>query len=128
LDLLHTRFVDQAPAQVHAALLDEGTYLCSPRTMYRLLGAADEIKERRAQVRRPLSLAITGPARLWVAIEPSRADHETSSTVQRLERAVSVRPELIKADARLRIGAPATRPGSKIVGLQVVRGFGRERH
>jgi putative transposase len=33
LDLLHTRFVDQAPAQVHATLLDEGTYLCSPRTM-----------------------------------------------------------------------------------------------
>ena len=29
LDLLHTRFIDQAPAQVHATLLDEGTYLCS---------------------------------------------------------------------------------------------------
>ena len=53
LDLLHTRFVDQAPAQVHATLLDEGTYLCSPRTMYRLLDAAHEIKERRDQVRRP---------------------------------------------------------------------------
>jgi putative transposase len=53
LDLLHTRFVDQAPAQVHATLLDEGTYLCSPRTMYRLLDGAREIKERRNQVRRP---------------------------------------------------------------------------
>jgi putative transposase len=53
LDLLHTRFVDQAPAQVHAALLDEGTYVCSPRTMYRLLDAAGEIKERRDHVRRP---------------------------------------------------------------------------
>ena len=53
LDLLHTRFVDQAPGQVHATLLDEGTYLCSPRTMYRLLDAAQEIKERRDQVRRP---------------------------------------------------------------------------
>jgi putative transposase len=53
LDLLHTRFIDQAPAQVHAALLDEGTYLCSPRTMYRLLDAAHEVKERRDQVRRP---------------------------------------------------------------------------
>jgi hypothetical protein len=30
LDLLHTRFIDRAPAQVHATLLDEGTYLCSP--------------------------------------------------------------------------------------------------
>ena len=53
LELLHTRFVDQAPAQVHATLLDEGTYLCSPRTMYRLLDGAREIKERRNQVRRP---------------------------------------------------------------------------
>ena len=53
LDLLHERFVDHAPAQVHATLLDEGTYLCSPRTMYRLLDAAQEIKERRDQVRRP---------------------------------------------------------------------------
>ncbi len=53
LDLLHTRFIDQAPAQVHAALLDEGTDVCSPRTMYRLLDAAHEIKERRDQVRRP---------------------------------------------------------------------------
>ena len=53
LDLLHTRFVDQAPAQMHAALLDEGTYLCAPRTMYRILENANEIKERRDQVRRP---------------------------------------------------------------------------
>jgi putative transposase len=45
LDTLHSeRFLDQAPAQVHATLLDEGRYLCSPRTMYRLLDAAGEIK------------------------------------------------------------------------------------
>jgi putative transposase len=37
LDLLHTRFVDQAPGQADATLLDEGSYLCSPRTMYRIL-------------------------------------------------------------------------------------------
>jgi len=53
LDLLHTRFIDHAPAQVHAALLDEGTYLCSPRTMYRILESAHEVRERRDQVRRP---------------------------------------------------------------------------
>ena len=53
LDVLHTRFIDQAPAQIHATLLDEGTYLCSPRTMYRVLDAAHEVKERRDQVRRP---------------------------------------------------------------------------
>jgi putative transposase len=69
LDLLHTRFVDQAPAQVHATLLDEGTYLCSPRTMYRLLDAAHEIKERRDQVRRPHfaapELLATRPNEVW---------------------------------------------------------------
>jgi putative transposase len=69
LDLLHTRFVDQAPAQVHATLLDEGTYLCSARTMYRLLDAAHEIKERRNQVRRPHyaapELLATQPNEVW---------------------------------------------------------------
>ena len=69
LDLLHTRFVDQAPAQVHATLLDEGTYLCSPRTMYRLLDGAQEIKERRDQVRRPHyaapELLATRPNEVW---------------------------------------------------------------
>src|SRR5207244_5507534 len=69
LDLLHTRFIDQAPAQVHATLLDEGTYLCSPRTMYRILDAADEIKERRNQVRRPHyaapELLATRPNEVW---------------------------------------------------------------
>jgi putative transposase len=69
LDLLHTRFVDQAPAQAHAALLDEGTYLCSPRTMYRFLDAAHEIKERRDQVRRPHyaapELLATRPNEVW---------------------------------------------------------------
>jgi len=54
LETLHSeRFLDAAPAQVHATLLDEGMYLCAPRTMYRLLDAAGEIKERRDQVRRP---------------------------------------------------------------------------
>ena len=69
LDLLHTRFLDQAPAQVHATLLDEGTYLCSPRTMYRVLDAAHEIKERRDQVRRPHyaapELLATRPNEVW---------------------------------------------------------------
>ena len=37
LDLLHSpQFVDQSPAAVHAAILDEGQYLCSVRTMYRI--------------------------------------------------------------------------------------------
>jgi putative transposase len=69
LDLLHTRFIDQAPAQVHATLLDEGVYLCSPRTMYRVLDDAGEIKERRDQVRRPCyaapELLATRPNEVW---------------------------------------------------------------
>jgi putative transposase len=70
LATLHAeRFVDQAPAQVHATLLDEGTYLCSPRTMYRILDSAQEIKERRDQVRRPRyaapELLATRPNEVW---------------------------------------------------------------
>ncbi len=70
LETLHNdRFLDQAPAQVHAKLLDEGTYLCSPRTMYRLLDAAGEVKERRDQVRRPHyaapELLATRPNAVW---------------------------------------------------------------
>ena len=54
LDVLHSaRFVDQSPTEVHATLLEEQTYLCSPRTMYRVLAAAHEVRERRAQARHP---------------------------------------------------------------------------
>ena len=49
LEVLHSeRFVDVAPAEIVAMLLDEGTYLCSERTMYRLLEEAGELRERRA--------------------------------------------------------------------------------
>ena len=47
------RFVDKAPAQVWATLLDEGTYLCSIRTMYRILEEHGEVRERRNQRRHP---------------------------------------------------------------------------
>jgi len=54
LEVLHSeRFVDSAPAAVWATLLDEGTYLASERTMYRLLAANDEVRERRAQLTHP---------------------------------------------------------------------------
>jgi len=63
------RFVDLAPAEVCATLLDEGRYLCSERTMYRILAANDEVRERRDQLRhmnhpRPELLA-TAPNELW---------------------------------------------------------------
>jgi putative transposase len=70
LQTLHAeRFVDQAPAQVVATLLDEGTYLCSERTMYRVLNANGEVRERRDQLRHPSyqkpELLATGPNQLW---------------------------------------------------------------
>ena len=63
------RFADLAPAEVHATLLDEGRYLCSERTMYRILAANQEVRERRDQLRhanhpRPELLA-TKPNELW---------------------------------------------------------------
>jgi putative transposase len=54
LDALHSeRFADKAPAEVWATLLDEDSYLCSVRTMYRILGDAHEVRERRDQLRHP---------------------------------------------------------------------------
>lgn len=54
LAVLHEdRFVDLAPAEVYATLLDEGTYLCSERTMYRVLAENQEVRERRDQLRHP---------------------------------------------------------------------------
>jgi putative transposase len=51
---LHSeRFVDCSPAQVWATLLDEGRYLASERTMYRLLAAQGEVRERRDQLTHP---------------------------------------------------------------------------
>jgi len=47
------RFVDKAPATVYATLLDEGTYHCLIRTMYRILHDNNEVRERRNQLRRP---------------------------------------------------------------------------
>jgi len=62
------RFVDLPPAEVYATLLDEGRYVCSIRTMYRILHAQGEAQERR-QLRHPRAAApellATGPNQLW---------------------------------------------------------------
>jgi putative transposase len=70
LDELHSeRFCDAAPAQVVATLLDEGRYLCSERTMYRLLCARDEVRERRNQLTHPPyakpELLAEAPKQVW---------------------------------------------------------------
>jgi putative transposase len=63
------RFLDTAPAAVYATLLDEGTYLASQRTMYRILAASAEVRERRDQLRHPVyarpELLATGPRELF---------------------------------------------------------------
>ena len=51
--LTSERFVDEAPRQVWARLLDEGVYLCSVSTMYRVLRAESGTRERRDQLRHP---------------------------------------------------------------------------
>lgn len=70
IDLVHeTRFVDVPVAQIWARALDEGTYLCSRSTMYRILHSLDEVHERRDQLRRPIytkpELLATGPNQVW---------------------------------------------------------------
>ncbi len=70
LDVLHEpRFVDLAPAQVYAGLLDEQRYVCSERTMYRILEEHQEVRERRNQLRHPRyaapQLLATAPNELW---------------------------------------------------------------
>ena len=70
LDVLHEpRFADQAPAEVYARLLDENRYLCSERTMYRILAANAEVRERRDQLRHPAykkpELLATAPNQVW---------------------------------------------------------------
>jgi putative transposase len=70
LELLHSpRFVDASPHSVYATVLGEGRYLCSVRTMYRLLDEAGEVRERRNQLRHPQyakpELLATGSNQLW---------------------------------------------------------------
>jgi putative transposase len=69
-DVLHSeRFVDKAPAQVVATLLDEDVYHCSTRTMYRVLESNREVRERRNQLRHPSyqkpELLATAPNQVW---------------------------------------------------------------
>jgi putative transposase len=70
VDLLHREeFVDITPTQVYATLLEQGRYLCSPRTMYRILSALGENHERRDQRVHPQyqkpELLATAPNQVW---------------------------------------------------------------
>ena len=70
LDVLASaRFVDRSPAEVVATLLDDERYLCSERTMYRVLAASAPVRERRNQREHPQytkpELVATGPNQCW---------------------------------------------------------------
>ena len=70
LDVLASpRFVDRSPSEVVATLLDEGQYLCSERTMYRILAAEQPVRERRNQLAHPRyakpELLATAPNQTW---------------------------------------------------------------
>jgi putative transposase len=70
LDTLDSpRFIDRAPVEVYATLLDENVYLCSIRTMYRILDTHGQVRERRNQLRHPKyeapELLANGPNQLW---------------------------------------------------------------
>lgn len=68
-ELNSERFVDCAPRQVYATLMDEGRYLCSWRSMYRILAEHEEVRERRNQLSHPSyskpELLATAPHQLW---------------------------------------------------------------
>ncbi len=72
-DVLETvnsqRFAYQAPAEIVATLLDEGRYMCSERTMYRVLKDHDQVRERRRVLRHPTyqrpELLATRPNEVW---------------------------------------------------------------
>jgi len=63
------RFCDQAPGEVYATLLDEGRYLCSERSMYRILAEHQQVRERRDQRRHPCyqapELIASRPNEVW---------------------------------------------------------------
>ena len=63
------RFCNLSPTAVWAILLDEGRYVCSTRTMYRILAANGAVRERRNQLRHPVykkpELLATAPNEVW---------------------------------------------------------------
>jgi putative transposase len=70
LEVLNSeRFVDRSPVEAYATLLDEGEYLCSMRSMYRILASNGAVRERRDQLRHPAyskpELLATGPNQVW---------------------------------------------------------------
>jgi len=85
VEVLHSeRFADAAPATVYATLLDEGTYLCSESTMYRLLRERGETGDRRRHATHPAKvkpeLVASAPTPCGRGISPSCAARRSGPT------------------------------------------------
>ena len=78
--LCSPRFADRAPAEVYATLLDEGVYLCSERTMYRVLAENQTVRERRAQRSHPNhpkpEVVARAPNEVWSWDDPGRREED----------------------------------------------------
>ena len=121
LDALHSpRFIDKAPAQVWATLLDEGTYYCSVRTMYRILHDSAEVRERRDLLRHPSyqkpELLATAPNEVWSwdidhrHLQPLRHRLDDRSVREWGPGPASHRPKLCQATHHTGSAHPARRP------------------
>lgn len=81
LELLDSeQFMDKAPRQVYAELLDENRYVCSVRTMYRILAQHGQVRERRNQRRHP---AYVKPELVYVYVKWGELRSPTSCTCRR---------------------------------------------
>ena len=103
LDTLNSeRFADTAPAAVYATLLDEGIYLGSVRTMYRLLAANGASRERRNQLTHPTytkpELLATAPNQVWSwDIERHEALSDRATVRDRRDPAVAAAGDKLRA-------------------------------
>lgn len=107
--LCEQRFVDLAPAQVYATLLDEGTYLYSERTMYRILHEDDLVGERRRGHRRRPKAAprvhATAPNQVW-SDDIERHEALTNPAVMKGHRRPARRSERDEAEGSPIRGTP----------------------
>ena len=107
--LCSERFVDRSPAEVVATLLDEDVYLCSERTMYRVLASQVPVRERRAQRSHPEyqkpELMATGPGEP-PPVDLSRAGSAKLGALDRSQGRSGVSP----FGARLASPLPALEP------------------
>jgi putative transposase len=87
-ELNSERFPDRSPREVYATLIDEGRYLCSWRSMYRILDENHEVRERRDQLRHPNyvkpELLATNPNQLWSWDTPALHQTQCSAGVTKL--------------------------------------------